>query len=53
MTMSAAVAEPIHELEVITYEPERDLHDGRPMRVEYAERGALFQMAYELGLWSL
>lgn len=45
-----------HDLEVIT-DPELfdgrpavgDVHQGRPMRVEYAERGALLSLAWELG----
>jgi hypothetical protein len=50
--MSQAVAIQYEDIEVI-HQPERDLHEGRPMRPEYAERGAAFQLAYEMGRWTL
>lgn len=40
MLMSTALAiEDDIEVFQRTYEPERDVHDGRPMRVEYRVRG--------------
>lgn len=47
---AAALEATITDLEVTEEGPAADVHQGRPMREEYAERGAAFQRAYELGL---